>query len=81
MFLHEVYSLVHAEKSPSEWLKYLHEFHTSSAELAQIAAKSKPKLLVLYHQIMMGATDKSLVMEVHRDYKGRVVSAHDLDVY
>lgn len=81
VFLHEVYSLVHAEKSPSEWLKYLHEFHTSSAELAQIAAKSKPKLLVLYHQIMMGATDKSLVMEVHRDYKGRVVSAHDLDVY
>ena len=81
VFLHEVYSLAGAEKSPPGWREYLHEFHTSSAELAQIAAKSKPKLLVLYHQVMMGATDNSLVMEIQKDYKGRVVSAHDLDVY
>ncbi len=81
VFLHEAYSLAGAEKSPPAWREYLHEFHSSSAEVAQIAAKSKPNLLVLYHQIMMGATDSSLVMEVQKDYQGRVVSAHDLDVY
>jgi ribonuclease BN (tRNA processing enzyme) len=57
------------------------EFHTSSTELAQIAAKAKPKLLVLYHQLIRGATDKALVREVRKDYRGRVVSAHDPDLY
>jgi ribonuclease BN (tRNA processing enzyme) len=62
-------------------MEYLREFHTSSAELAQIAAEAKPKLLVLYHQLIRGTTDKALVNEVRKDYRGRVVSAHDLDLY
>ncbi len=80
VFLHEVYSLKEAQQSPA-WAAYLREFHTSSAELGQIAAKAKPKLLVLYHQLMSGTTDDELVKEVQKYYKGRVVSAHDLDVY
>lgn len=79
VFLHEVYSLAEANDLRPGWVAYLHEFHTSTAELAQIAAQSKPKLLVLYHQV--SAKPDNLVMEVQRDYKGRVVSAHDFDVY
>jgi ribonuclease BN (tRNA processing enzyme) len=81
VLLHEVYSLVDAKRPEPGWIEYLREFHTSSTELAQIAAKAKPKLLVLYHQLIRGTTDKVLVKEVRKDYRGRVVSAHDLDLY
>jgi ribonuclease BN (tRNA processing enzyme) len=81
VLLHEVYSLVEAKRPEPGWAEYLREFHTSSAELAQIAAKTKPKLLVLYHQLIRGTADDALAMEVQKDYKGRVVSAHDLDLY
>jgi ribonuclease BN (tRNA processing enzyme) len=81
VLLHEVYSLVDAKRPEPGWIEYLREFHTSSAELAQIAAKTKPKLLVLYHQLIRGTSDKALVHEVRRDYRGRVVSARDLDLY
>jgi ribonuclease BN (tRNA processing enzyme) len=81
VLLHEVYSLVDAKRPEPGWSEYLREYHTSSAELAQIAAQAKPKLLVLYHQLIRGTTDKSLVREVRKEYRGRVVSAHDLDRY
>jgi ribonuclease BN (tRNA processing enzyme) len=81
VLLHEVYSLVEVKRPEPGWAEYLREFHTSSAELAQIAAKAKPKLLVVYHQLIRGTTDEALVMEVQKNYKGRVVSAHDLDLY
>ena len=81
VLLHEVYSLVDAKRPEPGWIEYLREFHTSSAELAQIAAQAKPKLLVLYHQLIRGTTDKALVKEVRKEYRGRVVSARDLDLY
>ena len=53
-----------------------------SHELAEIATKAQPKLLVLYHQLYFsGATDDDLLREIRSRYRGRVVSAHDLDVY
>jgi ribonuclease Z len=56
--------------------------HTSTYELAEIAAKAKPNLLVLYHQLYLGgANDDDLVREIRSRYNGRVVSARDLDVY
>jgi len=81
VLLHEVYSLVDAKRPEPGWSEYLREFHTSSTELAQIAAKAKPKLLVLYHQLIRGTTDEALVLEVQKGYQGRVVSARDLDLY
>jgi ribonuclease BN (tRNA processing enzyme) len=46
--LHEVYS----ETEPNQdWPEYLCQFHTSTAQLAEMANQAKPKLLVLYHQI------------------------------
>jgi ribonuclease BN (tRNA processing enzyme) len=84
ILLHEVYSeqaLNRGRKDDPTWAQYLKQVHTSSAQLAEIANKSKPKLLVLYHQIFYGATDRQLVEEIQRTYKGRVVSAQDLDVY
>jgi ribonuclease BN (tRNA processing enzyme) len=85
VLLHEVYSPTEASTSRAKerpkWPEYLKKFHTSTEELAAIADKAQPKLLVLYHQIYGTTDDAELVREVEKTYRGRVVSAKDLDVY
>ncbi|HEX9085556.1 MAG TPA: MBL fold metallo-hydrolase [Gemmatimonadaceae bacterium] len=82
VLLHEVYSAVGLPKAPAQMQRYHPSAHTSTYELAGIAAKAKPNLLVLYHQLYLGGTsDDDLVREVRSRYSGRVVSAHDLDVF
>jgi len=61
--------------------KYFASFHTSAYELAELAAKAKPKLLILYHQMPLTTTYDVLLKEVQDRYKGKVVSGNDLDVY
>jgi len=56
-------------------------YHTSASELAALAAKARPGLLVLYHQLFWGTSDDTLVAEVTQGYGGRVVSGRDLDVF
>ena len=82
--LHEVYTQVGFEESKDDWRKYILSFHTSSRELADIATKARPKLLVLYHQMFFGGgrdTEEGLLKEIQERYGGKVVSAHDLDIY
>lgn len=82
VLLHEVYSAVAIPKMTAQMQRYLPSAHTSTYELAEIAAKAKPKLLVLYHQLYLGgASDDDLVREIRSKYNGPVVSAHDLDLY
>lgn len=81
ILVHEVYSATKFEERPPDWQRYHAANHTSSIELAEIANKAKPDLLVLYHQLFWGATNEELVMEIKRLYDGRVVSGNDLEVY
>jgi ribonuclease BN (tRNA processing enzyme) len=81
VLIHEVYSTTGFAKRPPEWQKYHSSFHTSSRELAEIASKAKPKLLVLYHQLFWGTSEEDLVKEIQQNYKGKVVSGRDLDIY
>jgi ribonuclease BN (tRNA processing enzyme) len=50
-------------------------------ELGQLAARIRPKLLILSHIIRRGATDEELLAGVHRAFNGRVVVGHDLERY
>lgn len=79
--VHEVYSTAGFVRRPPEWQRYHARYHTSSAQLAEIAKKAHPGLLVLTHQLLWGTSDKDLLAEVTRFYKGKVVSGHDLDVF
>jgi ribonuclease Z len=81
VLIHEVYSHEKLKDRDPFWQKYHPQFHTSTHELAEIAGKVKPKLLILYHQLYWGATDEELLQEITDIYKGKVVSAKDLDVY
>jgi ribonuclease BN (tRNA processing enzyme) len=82
VLVHEVYSAERFKQRPPEWQKYHAAFHTSTVELASLATRAKPKVLVLYHQLFWGATDADLEREIRAaGYEGRVVSGKDLDVY
>ena len=82
VLVHEVYSAERFTTRPPEWQRYHARAHTSTIELASLATRAAPKLLVLYHQLFWGTTDERLVEEVVRaGYAGRVVSGRDLEVY
>lgn len=81
ILIHEVYSAEGLKKRPDEWIKYHSSVHTSTYELAKIANKVKPGLLVLYHQLFWKQTEEQLVAEISDRYEGRLVSGKDLDVF
>ncbi|MGA9770081.1 MAG: MBL fold metallo-hydrolase [Blastocatellia bacterium] len=81
VLIHEVYSTAGFARRTPEWQKYHSRFHTSTRELAEIATKARPGLLILYHQLFWGATDADLIKEVQQTYHGKVVSGRDLDIY
>jgi ribonuclease BN (tRNA processing enzyme) len=81
ILIHEVYSAVGLQSRPEVWQKYHSTVHTSSHELADIAQKVKPGILVMYHQLLWGQTEENLLYEVTERYNGEVVSGHDLDVF
>lgn len=81
VLVHEVYSAERFAGRPEDWRRYHAGSHTSTSQLAVLASRARPKLLVLYHQLYWGATDDDLLREVRLGYGGRVVSARDLAVY
>ena len=81
VLVHEVYAKAGFAGRPPDWQAYHKAAHTSGVELGEIAARAQPKLLVLYHQLMWGATEEELMAEIRRSFDGEVVFADDLDVY
>jgi ribonuclease Z len=86
VLIHEVYSPLHLkpEDRPGGkfWPQYMRAFHTSDVELGRIAARCKPKLLVLTHIIRMGATDDDLLAGIRSGgFNGAVEIGKDLARY
>jgi len=81
ILVHEVYSATGFATRPPEWQRYHRAYHTSSSELADLATRARPGLLVLTHQLRWGVSEEALVEEVKRGYGGKVVSGRDLDVF
>jgi ribonuclease BN (tRNA processing enzyme) len=85
VLIHEVFSEQFRPADIPNWLAYRAKYHTTTSQLAEIANQAQPGLLVLYH---MGIgprereiSDDQYLAEIHQTYSGRVVVAHDLDVF
>jgi ribonuclease BN (tRNA processing enzyme) len=81
ILVHEVYSTAGLARRPPEWQRYHRTYHTSSVELAALATRARPGLLLLYHQLYWGTSDDELAAEVRQGFAGKVVSGRDLDVF
>ena len=97
VLVHEGYTQASYELVPAPWQRYRAAYHTSSEELAALASRAHPGLLVLYHRANPGCdqvrdpagaatcraagSEAQWLQEVRRAYPGNVVAGHDLDVY
>jgi len=60
-------------------MDYFSTHHTSTTQLGEIAKKSQPKLLVLYHVMPSGVVQQDYLDEIAEIYKGKVIFGNDLD--
>jgi ribonuclease BN (tRNA processing enzyme) len=87
VLIHETYSQLTYEQVSRKWQRYRRTHHTSSKELAALASRVKPGLLVLYHRANAGGAltladpEEALLKEIQELYDGPVVTGHDLDVF
>ena len=81
ILVHEVYAKAGLDRRTTDWQEYHRASHTSGIELGEIAARARPKLLVLYHQLMWGATEAELLAEIRQSFDGPVAFADDLDIF
>lgn len=93
VLIHEVYTQASFEKVSARWKQYRLAYHTSTVELAELASKANPKLLILYHRENPGCdqartadcqesgSEEEALKEIRAIYSGKVVAGHDLDVY
>ena len=85
VLIHEAYSMLTYNAVSPGYQEYRRKHHTSSREVAEIAKKTRPGLLILYHRANPGGVgrpnpEQVLLEEVRQLYGGKVVIGHDLDV-
>lgn len=81
ILIHEIYSKSGYDKKNDFWKKYHAMNHTSTFELAEIAKKAEPGLIILYHTLYWGASDQDLLDEIATIYKGKVAVGLDGQIY
>ena len=79
VLIHEVNSLAWLAKRPPAFQAFAAKYHTNTEQLADLATRAKPRLLILYH-VQAFSPDEAFKEMVDR-YSGHVVVGRDLDVY
>jgi len=88
VLIHEANTLEWLAKRP-DFQPYAAKYHTTTTQLAEIASKAKPHLLIIYHASIVlrpglrpvASSPDQLLKEVLSGYAGEVVVGRDLDVY
>lgn len=60
-----------------DWAKYIAGHHTTAIQLGELAARAKPKLLIVSHNARR-APAAQLLADIHKGFSGKVVIAEDL---
>jgi len=81
ILVHEVYSHAGFQTKSEDWKAYHAVHHTSTLELAEIAQKTVPGKVVLYHILFWGSNEKEILEEIHSLYQGDVFVGEDLDIF
>ena len=88
VLIHEVLTHDWLSRRP-DFVNYAARFHTTTSQLAELATKAKPRLLILYHASIawrpvvdnQRSRPEVLLSEITSKYSGHVVVGRDLDVY
>lgn len=79
VLIHEAHSPAWLAMRPDFFQQFAAKFHTTTTELAELAAKARPRFLILYHYASVSPED--LYDEMLARYGGHFVVGRDLDVY
>lgn len=64
-------------RSAADWAAYVRQYHTTAMQLGQLAARARPKLLVVYHNGRR-APGEQILADIRQSFNGPVVLAEDL---
>ena len=64
-------------RSATEWASYVRQYHTTALQLGELAARTRPKLLIVYHNGRRVTADPILA-DIRRSFSGPVAMAADL---
>ena len=89
VLIHEVNTLESLARRDARFQAFAARYHTSTEQLAELAAKARPRLLVLYHHSITlrpgvaatASTPGELLREMSASYSGQFVIGRDLDVW
>lgn len=81
VLIHEVQSTTYNVETIPDWPAYRARYHTTTDQLADIANRTKPGLLIVYHNAANESGLQEILRQIQRTYNGRVVIGHDLDVF
>ncbi|HKU20465.1 MAG TPA: MBL fold metallo-hydrolase [Terriglobales bacterium] len=81
VLIHEVQSTTYNVETIPDWPAYRARYHTTTDQLADIANRTKPGLLIVYHNAANERGLQEILRQIQRTYHGRVVIGHDLDVF
>ena len=79
VLIHEAHTPAWLVTRPATFQRFAAKYHTTTPELAELAVKAKPRLLVLYHYSSVSPQD--LMNDMLARYPGHFVIGRDLDVY
>lgn len=79
VLIHEAHSPAWLATRPETFQRFSAKYHTTTPELAELALKAKPRLLILYHYA--GLSPEALNDEMLARYSGHFVVGRDLDIY
>jgi ribonuclease BN (tRNA processing enzyme) len=85
VLIHEAFSDDFKPADIPNWAQYRAKYHTTTAQLAEIANKTQPGLLIVYHRGVgppeRAISDEQYLAEIGRTYHGKIAIGQDLDVY
>jgi ribonuclease Z len=79
VLIHEVHTPEWLATRPETFRQFAAKYHTTTPELADLAGRAKPRLLILYHYAT--SSPEVLLSDMRARYAGRFVVGRDLDIY
>lgn len=79
VLIHEAHTPAWLSTRPETFQRFSARYHTTTPELAELARKAKPRLLILYHYASL--SPEELVSDMLVRYSGHFVVGRDLDIF
>ena len=78
LLIHEVMSVKDEILDKNPRLQKIQRYHTNPQQLLKVLNEVKPRVVVLTHLILVGASEEDVLQQVKDDYEGEIFMGEDL---